>query len=58
MSMFKCRDLIEINQSKEDGDDEFSLASFRLKKATDDIVNIVELQSRGKRVRINVRYTT
>lgn len=53
MSLFKCRDLIEINKND---DEDVSQVSFRLKKASDEIINLVELQSRGRKVKIVANY--
>ena len=56
MSLFKCRDLLEINKGSEQKGSS-SLTQFRLQKTTEEITNIIELQSRGKKIKINVNYT-
>lgn len=54
MSLFKCKDLLEINASS--ATLQQSLTRFRLKRSTEEIKNIIELQSRGKKIIIRVTY--
>ena len=54
MSLFKCKDLLEINASR--ATLQQSLTRFRLKRSTEEIKNIIELQSRGKKIKIQVTY--
>jgi len=56
MSLFKCKDLLEISSGMDTMQQ--SNTQFSLKKVTDEITDIVELQSRGKKVRVNVSYET
>ena len=54
MSFFKCKDLLEINACENSLPQ--SLTTFKLDKAVKEITDIIQLQSRGKRIDIDVDY--
>lgn len=52
MSLFKCKDLLEISM----GFGSENHTQFKLDKATKEIKKIIQLQSRNKNVKVNVKY--
>ena len=56
MSFFKCKDLLEINESENSLNKTFT--SFKLEKATKEITDIVKLKTRGRRIEVEVKFSS
>lgn len=52
MSLFRCRDLLEMNL----GEANINQSSFKLFKPTESILKLVELQMKEKHIRFNVQF--
>ena len=58
MSLFKCRDLLEVAMGAEVPHPTNTMTNFNLAKATEEITKIIGLQSRGKKINLSVRYAS
>ena len=59
MSIYKCKDLLELSVVAQPSQNmQQTLMKFRLSKATKEIAKIIELQSRGKRLKVVVTYAS
>ena len=56
MGLFKCWDLLEVITDPSTEPKTLNLTRFKLSKATEEITAIVEMQSKGKKIKVNVTY--
>ena len=56
--IFKSRDLMALSLDSQDQDADQGFTTFKLAKATSDITKIIEMQSHGKKLSLDISYTS
>ena len=58
VSIFKSRDLMALSLDSQDQNADQGLTTFKLSKATREITKIIEMQSNGKKLSLDISYTS
>ena len=56
IGLFKCWDLLEVMTDPNTEPENQNLSRFKLSKATKEIVEIVEMKSAGRKIKVRVYY--